>query len=76
VLARILLSVSVILTTYHLAIGRRWVGGVLVGGATRTMFTRERSRTTALVDLGVQEVVLAVIVTDIVVGHWIRLPIG
>ncbi len=76
-LARIPLSVSVILTTYFLAVGRRWVAGVLKGGAApRTMFTRARSRATALVDLGVQEVVLAVIVTDFVVGHWIRLPMA
>ena len=35
VVAMILLSVSVILTMYLLAVGRRWVVGVLVGGATR-----------------------------------------
>ena len=33
VLAMILLSVSVVLTMYLLAVGRRWVAGVLVGGA-------------------------------------------
>ncbi len=33
VLAMILLSVSVVLTMYLLAVGRHWVAGVLVGGA-------------------------------------------
>ena len=33
VLAMILLSISVVLTMYLLAVGRRWVAGVLVGGA-------------------------------------------
>ena len=66
-----------ILATYLLAVGPHWVAGVLVGGAAaRTIFTRARSRTTAPLDLGVQEVVLAVIMTDFVVGHGIRLPMA
>ena len=35
VVAMILLSVSVVLTMYLLAVGRRWVAGVLVGGRGR-----------------------------------------
>ena len=42
VLAMILLSVSVVLTMYLLAVGRRWVAGVLVGGAA--VLTAGRAR--------------------------------
>jgi O-antigen/teichoic acid export membrane protein len=77
VVAMILLSVSVILTMYLLAVGRRWVAGVLVGGAAAltlaVLAVHGAPRATALVDLGVQAVVLAVIVTGFVVVHRIRL---
>ena len=77
VVAMILLSVSVILTMYLLAVGRRWVAGVLVGGAfaltLAVLAVHGDPRATALVDLGVQAVVLAVIVTGFVVVHRIRL---
>jgi O-antigen/teichoic acid export membrane protein len=77
VVAMILLSVSVILTMYLLAVGRRWVAGVLVGGAAvltvAVLAVHGAPRATALVDLGVQAVVLSVIVTGFVVVHRIRL---
>jgi O-antigen/teichoic acid export membrane protein len=77
VVAMILLSVTVILTMYLLAVGRRWVAGVLVGGAAAltlaVLAAHGAPRATALVDLVVQAVVLAVIVTGFVVVHRIRL---
>ena len=77
VLAMIMLSVSVVLTMYLLAVGRRWVVVVLVGGAAAlTMAVLEvhgAPRATALVDLGTQAVVLIVIVTGFAAVHRVRL---
>jgi O-antigen/teichoic acid export membrane protein len=77
VVAMIMLSVSVVLTMYLLAVGCRWVAGVLVGGAaalTVAVLTVHGSpRATAFVDLGVQAVVLAVIVAGFAVVHRVRL---
>ncbi len=73
VLAMILLSVSVVLTMYLLAVGRRWVAAVLVGGAaaltTAVLEVHGAPRATALVDLGVQAVLLLVIVTGFALVH-------
>ena len=56
VLAMIMLSVSVVLTMYLLAVGRRWVAGVLVGGAIAltlaVLAVHGAPRATALVDVG------------------------
>ena len=77
VLAMILLSVSVVLTMYLLALGRRWVAGVLVGGALAltlsVLAVHGAPRATALVDLAVQAGVLAIIVTGFAVVHRTRL---
>jgi O-antigen/teichoic acid export membrane protein len=77
VVAMILLSVSVILTMYLLAVGRRWVAGVLVGGAIAltlaVLSVHGAPRATALVDLAVQAGVLAVIGVGFVVVHRVRL---
>ena len=76
VLAMILLSVSVVLTMYLLAVGKRWVAVVLVAGAvalTLAVLTVHGSpRATALVDLGVQAVVLFVIVCGFAIVHRVR----
>ena len=78
VLAMILLSVSVVLTMYLLAVGRRWVVAVLVaGGAALTVavtVVHGDVRATALVDLGVQTAVLAVIGAGFLLVHrpWLR----
>ena len=77
VVAMILLSVSVVLTMYLLAVGRRWVAGVLVGGAialtVAVLAVHGAPRATALVDLAVQAGVLVVIVAGFVVVHRFRL---
>jgi O-antigen/teichoic acid export membrane protein len=77
VIAMILLSVSVILTMYLLAVGRRWVAGVLViGAAALTVAVAQvhgAPRATALVDLVVQAVVLGVILVGFTVIHRVRL---
>jgi hypothetical protein len=77
VVAMILLSVSVVLTMYLLAVGRRWVVGVLVGGAIAltlaTLAVHGAPRATALVDLAVQSGVLAVIVVGFAVVHRVRM---
>ncbi len=77
VLAMILLSVSVVLTMYLLAVGRRWVAGVLVGGAVAltvaVLAVHGAPRATALVDLAVQAGVLVVIVAGFTVVHRVRL---
>lgn len=77
VLAMILLSVSVVLTMYLLAVGRRWVVAVLVGGAIAltlaVLATHGAPRATALVDLAVQAGVLTVIGVGFVVVHRVRL---
>jgi len=76
VLAMIMLSVTVVLTMYLLAVGRRWVVLVLVGGAAAlTIAVTEvhgAPRATALVDLATQAVVLIVIVTGFVAVHRFR----
>jgi hypothetical protein len=75
--AMVLLSISVILTMYLLAIGRRWVAGVLVGGAlalgVAVALVHGRPHATALVDLGVQAGVLAVVLAGFTVVHGVRL---
>ncbi len=76
VLAMILLSVSVVLTMYLLAVGQRWVALVLVGGAVAltlaVLTVHGAPRATALVDLGVQAVVLFVIVCGFAIIHRVR----
>jgi O-antigen/teichoic acid export membrane protein len=76
VVAMILLSVTVVLTMYLLAVGRRWVAGVLVGGAIvltlAVAAVHGAPRATALVDLAVQAGVLAVTVTGFAVVHRFR----
>ena len=77
VVAMILLSISVILTMYLLAVGRRWVAGVLVLGALALTLAevqlRGAPRATAWADLVVQAAVLAVIVAGFTVVHRPRL---
>ncbi len=77
VLAMILLSVTVVLTMYLLAVGRRWVAGVLVGGAIAltlaVLAVHGAPRATALVDLVVQAGVLLVIGVGFAVVHRVRL---
>ena len=77
VLAMIMLSVSVILTMYLLAVGRRWVVAVLVGGAVAltlaVLAVHGSPRATALVDVAVQAAVLLVILCGFVVVHRVRL---
>jgi O-antigen/teichoic acid export membrane protein len=77
VVAMIMLSISVILTMYLLAVGRRWVVGVLVGGAVALTFAvlavHGSPRATAFVDLAVQAGVLIVILCGFVVVHRVRL---
>jgi O-antigen/teichoic acid export membrane protein len=77
VLAMIVLSVTVVLTMYLLAVGRRWVAVVLVAGAMvltlAVLGTHGAPRSTALVDLGVQATVLAVILVGFVLVHRVRI---
>jgi O-antigen/teichoic acid export membrane protein len=77
VVAMILLSVSVILTMYLLAVGKRWVVGVLVAGALAltlaALAVHGAPRATALVDLAVQAGVLVVITAGFVLVHRVRL---
>jgi O-antigen/teichoic acid export membrane protein len=77
VVAMILLSVSVVLTMYLLAVGRRWVAGVLVAGAAvltlAVLAVHGAPKATALVDLAVQAAVLAVLVVGFAVVHRVRL---
>ena len=74
--AMILLSISVVLTMYLLAVGRRWVAGVLVAGGLAltlaTVRTHGVPHATALADLFVQAGVLGVIVTGFTVIHRVR----
>ncbi len=76
VLAMILLSVSVVLTMYLLAVGRHWVAGVLVGGAAALtaalVQVHGAPRATAFVDLAVQAAVLLVIGVGFAVVHRVR----
>jgi O-antigen/teichoic acid export membrane protein len=83
VAAMIVLSVTVVLTMYLLAVGRRWVAGVLVlGGLALTIATAAvhgAPLATALADLMVQSVVLLVVLTGFTVIHRVRvrrLPAG
>ena len=76
VAAMVLLSVSVVLTMYLLAVGRRWVMGVLVAGAVgltvAVSSVHGATRSTAVVDLVVQAVVLVVIVIGFALVHRAR----
>ena len=76
VLAMIMLSVSVVLTMYLLAVGRRWVAAVLVGGAaaltTAVLAVHGAPRATALVDLATQAAVLLVILVGFAAVHRVR----
>jgi O-antigen/teichoic acid export membrane protein len=80
VVAMIMLSVSVVLTMYLLAVGRHWVAGVLVAGAAAltvaVVLTHGAPRATALVDLAVQAAVLLVIVIGFTVVHRVRIRVG
>jgi len=75
--AMILLSISVILTMYLLAIGRRWVLGVLATGgfalALAVTLVHGKPHATALVDLAVQAGVATVIVLGFAGVHRVRL---
>jgi O-antigen/teichoic acid export membrane protein len=77
VVAMIMLSVSVVLTMYLLAVGRRWVVAVLVaGGAALTvavLTVHGDPLATALVDLSIQAAVLVVILVGFLLVHRPRL---
>ncbi|HVT41829.1 MAG TPA: hypothetical protein VHD39_02510, partial [Acidimicrobiales bacterium] len=77
VVAMIMLSVSVVLTMYLLAVGQRWVVAVLVVGAgaltAAVLAVHGAPQATAFVDLGVQAGVLAVIVAGFAFIHRVRL---
>jgi O-antigen/teichoic acid export membrane protein len=74
--AMILLSITVVLTMYLLAVGRRWVVGVLVAGAlaltTVTVRAHGVPHATAVADLIVQAGVVGVIVIGFTVVHRVR----
>jgi O-antigen/teichoic acid export membrane protein len=74
--AMILLSVSVILTMYLLAIGRRWVAAVLAAGGVAlgvaAALVHGNPHATAVADLIVQAIVLLVIVVGFAVVHALR----
>jgi O-antigen/teichoic acid export membrane protein len=76
VFAMILLSVTVILTMYLLAVGRRWVAAALVGGAIAltvgALATHGAPLATAWVDVVVQVAVLLVILCGFVIVHRVR----
>ena len=76
VLAMIMLSVSVVLTMYLLAVGRRWVAVVLVLGAAAltvaVLAVHGAPLATAWVDVVVQAAVLLVILCGFVVVHRVR----
>jgi O-antigen/teichoic acid export membrane protein len=76
VLAMILLSISVVLTMYLLAVGQRWVAFVLVGGAIvltlAVLAVHGAPRATAFVDLAVQGGVLLVVTCGFAVIHRVR----
>ena len=78
--AMVLLSVTVVLTMYLLAVGRRWVAGVLVAGGVAltvaTVLVHGAPRATAVADLVVQATVLAVTVAGFTVVHRVRLRHG
>jgi hypothetical protein len=76
----ILLSITVVLTMYLLAVGRRWVAGVLlVGAAALTVgvsLVHGAPRATAVVDLFVQAGVLVVVLSGFTVIHRVRIRRG
>jgi O-antigen/teichoic acid export membrane protein len=76
VLAMILLSISVVLTMYLLAIGQRWVVFVLIGGAITltlaVLSVHGAPRATAFVDLVVQGGVLLVVMCGFAAVHRVR----
>jgi O-antigen/teichoic acid export membrane protein len=76
VASMIVLSVTVILTMYLLAIGRRWVAGVLVLGSGALTIAvaavHGAPRATALADLAVQSGVLFVVLFGFTVVHRVR----
>jgi O-antigen/teichoic acid export membrane protein len=80
VAAMILLSVSVVLTMYLLAVGRRWVVGLLVlGGLVLTLVLVQlhgAPRATAYADLAVQGGVALLIVAGFTGVHRVRLRHG
>jgi O-antigen/teichoic acid export membrane protein len=75
--AMIALSVTVILTMYLLAVGRRWVAGVLVLGAGALSVAVSEAHgsphSTAVSDLVVQVLVMLVVVIGFTVIHRVRL---
>jgi O-antigen/teichoic acid export membrane protein len=77
VLAMIMLSITVVLTMYLLAVGRRWIASVLVGGAIAltlaVLAVHGAPRATAYVDVAVQAGVLLVTVCGFAVVHRVRL---
>jgi hypothetical protein len=62
---------------YLLAVGQRWVAGVLLGGAVvltvAVLAVHGAPRATALVDLAVQSALLVVLVAGFAVVHRVRL---
>jgi O-antigen/teichoic acid export membrane protein len=77
VLAMIMLSVTVVLTMYLLAVGRRWIASVLVGGAIAltlaVLAVHGAPRATAYADMAVQAGVLIVTVCGFAIVHRVRL---
>jgi hypothetical protein len=76
VTAMCLLSVTVVLTMYLLAIGRRWVAAVLVAGSgvltLAVLAAHGQARATAVADLVVQAGLLLVIAVGFTVVHYRR----
>jgi O-antigen/teichoic acid export membrane protein len=76
VMAMCVLSVSVVLTMYLLAIGRRWVSGVLVVGAAAltgaVLAAHGVAKATATADLTVQVGLLLVIMIGFSIVHFRR----
>jgi O-antigen/teichoic acid export membrane protein len=76
VTAMCLLSVTVVLTMYLLAIGRRWVAAVLVAGAgiltLAVLAAHGQARATAVADLAVQAGLLLVTALGFTVVHHRR----
>ena len=77
VLAMVCLSVTVILTMYLLAVGRRWITGLLIVGAVAATLAVSSAhgvpRTTARADLAVQAVLALATVIGFVRVHHRRL---